>query len=110
MFYMAYGVLEHGTYFVDALWGHTELLKDWAVMTDLLLEVELSEAEENFLIELLTCSALRAAGGAPPPGRFYKRIIGTKEKKIISTVSFYAKYFNPISINSSYLCFRIANQ
>ena len=88
MFYMAYGVLEHGTYFVDALWGHTELLKDWPVMTDMLLEIELSQAEESFLIELLTCSALRAAGGSPPPGRVYKRIMGLKEKKSISTVSY----------------------
>ena len=89
MFYMAYGILEHGAYYVDALWGHTELLKDWAVMTDLLLELELSQAEESFLIELLTCSALRAAGGSPPPGRVYKRIIGNKERKIISSVSLY---------------------
>ena len=87
MFYMAYGVVEHGSYFVDALWGHTELLKDWSVMTDLLLEVELSQAEESFLIELLTCCALRAAGGSPPPGRVYKKIVGNKERKIISTVS-----------------------
>ncbi|KAI6661551.1 hypothetical protein LOD99_13424 [Oopsacas minuta] len=85
MFYMAYGILEHGAYFVDALWGHTDLLKDWSVMTDLLLELELSQAEESFLIELLTCCAIRAAGGSPPPGRVYKKIIATKERKNIST-------------------------
>ena len=87
MFYMAYGILEHGAYYVDSLWGHTDLLKDWSVMTDLLLELELSQAEESFLVELLTCCAVRAAGGSPPPGRVHRRIIATKERKIVSTVN-----------------------
>lgn len=88
MFYMAYGILEHGVYFVDALWGQTDLLKEWSVITNMLLDAtELSQAEESFLIELLTCSAMRVSGASPPPGRIHKKLILAKEKKQKSSVS-----------------------
>ncbi|KAJ7319659.1 hypothetical protein JRQ81_019170 [Phrynocephalus forsythii] len=90
IFYMESELHSHVTYLVDSLWDWAmSLLKDWACMTDLLLENAanekgaLSQAEESALVEIILATVREAAEGHPPVGRGgTRKVLSSKEKKI----------------------------
>ncbi|XP_028401572.1 cohesin subunit SA-2-like [Dendronephthya gigantea] len=86
-FFVTSQIHDHAAYLVDSLWQHCDLLKDWDIMTSMLLDDKtgegLSDDEESALIEIMTCCCRQAATGQGPPGRLVKRLLSTKEKKTI---------------------------
>ncbi|XP_007444165.1 cohesin subunit SA-3 [Python bivittatus] len=79
---------DHAAYLVDSLWDcASALLKDWQVMTGLLLEessVEgLGDLKESSLILILVASMRQATEGHPPVGRFSgKKVSSAREHKV----------------------------
>ncbi|CAB3984799.1 cohesin subunit SA-2-like, partial [Paramuricea clavata] len=86
-FFVTSQIHNHASYLVDSLWQHCDLLKEWEVMTTMLLDDKASEGlsddEETALIEIMTCCCRQAATGQGPPGRSLKRLHSTKEKKTL---------------------------
>lgn len=86
-FFISTQIHNHASYLVDSIWEHCDILKDWKVMTSMLLEdtsaEDLRDEEETALIEIMTCCCRQAALGQGPPGRAVKRLLSTKEKKTI---------------------------
>ncbi|KAM3840965.1 cohesin subunit SA-3 [Vipera latastei] len=78
---------DHAAYLVDSLWDCASvLLKDWQVLTGLLLEespVEgLGDLKESSLILILVASMRQATEGHPPIGRFSgKKVFSARERK-----------------------------
>lgn len=72
-------------YIVDSLWEHTDLLKDWKTMTNLLLDtnshIDLEDEEETALIDLMCSACEQAANGTGPPGRVVNKKLSQKDKK-----------------------------
>ncbi|XP_042317788.1 cohesin subunit SA-3 isoform X2 [Sceloporus undulatus] len=79
---------DHAAYLVDSLWDcAAPLLKDWQVLTGLLLEepsVEgLGDRQESALIMILVASMRQATEGHPPVGRFSgKKVFSARERKM----------------------------
>ncbi|KAM6923540.1 cohesin subunit SA-2 [Xenentodon cancila] len=76
---------EHGAYLVDSLWVVAgPELRDWATMTDLLLQdTGLMYEEEGALLEMMMCAIRQAAQATPPVGRSQgKKMLSMKDKKI----------------------------
>ncbi|XP_053099789.1 cohesin subunit SA-3 isoform X3 [Hemicordylus capensis] len=78
---------DHAAYLVDSLWGcAAALLKDWPVLTGLLLEeppvAGLDDRQESALIMILLASIRQATEGQPPVGRFSgKKVSSARERK-----------------------------
>ncbi|EHA98436.1 Cohesin subunit SA-3 [Heterocephalus glaber] len=85
-FFMEIELHDHATYLVDSLWDCAgPHLKDWESLTSLLLEKDqnLSDVQENTLIEILVSSARQAVEGHPPVGRVSGRKgLSAKERKV----------------------------
>ncbi|KFQ28716.1 Cohesin subunit SA-2, partial [Merops nubicus] len=89
-FFLESELHKHVAYLVDSLWDWAgKLLKDWELMTTLLLKnaeedgEALSDAHESVLIEIILATVREAAEGHPPVGRgAAKKILSVKEKKI----------------------------
>ncbi|XP_010607517.1 cohesin subunit SA-3 isoform X2 [Fukomys damarensis] len=85
-FFMESELHYHAAYLVDSLWDCAgPHLKDWESLTSLLLEKDqnLSDVQENTLIEILVSSARQAVEGHPPVGRVSGRKgLSTKERKV----------------------------
>ncbi|XP_047209930.1 cohesin subunit SA-2 isoform X3 [Girardinichthys multiradiatus] len=84
-FYIQSEFHEHGAYLVDSLWTVAgSELRDWDVMTALLLQDSgLMYEEEGALLEIMVCSIRQAAEATPPVGRIQsKKILSMKHKKI----------------------------
>ncbi|XP_032074548.1 cohesin subunit SA-3 [Thamnophis elegans] len=82
---------DHATYLVDSLWDcASALLKDWPVLTGLLLEecsieAGLGDLKESSLILILVASMRQATEGHPPLGRFSgKKVFSARERKVQS--------------------------
>ncbi|XP_034280018.1 cohesin subunit SA-3 isoform X1 [Pantherophis guttatus] len=82
---------DHAAYLVDSLWDcASALLKDWPVLTGLLLEESSIEAglgdlKESSLILILVASMRQATEGHPPIGRFSgKKVFSARERKVQS--------------------------
>jgi len=86
-FFIKTEIHEHCAYLVDSLWEHTNLLKDWQTMTNMLLDInayiDLDDQEELALIDLMTCSCKMAATGTGPPGRVVHKKQSMKERRIL---------------------------
>ncbi|XP_054836474.1 cohesin subunit SA-3 [Eublepharis macularius] len=78
---------DHATYLVDSLWDcAAALLKDWQVLTGLLLEEPPAEGigdqQESALIMILVASMRQTAEGQPPVGRISgKKALTARERK-----------------------------
>ncbi|ETE60106.1 Cohesin subunit SA-3, partial [Ophiophagus hannah] len=78
---------DHAAYLVDSLWDcASTLLKDWPVLTGLLLEESsiegLGDLRESSLILILVASMRQATEGHPPIGRFSgKKVFSARERK-----------------------------
>ncbi|XP_028518614.1 cohesin subunit SA-1 [Exaiptasia diaphana] len=88
-FFINSEVHHHGAYLVDSLWSTMPVIKDWKLMTDMLLEDKTDESglddkEEAALIEILVSSCKQASLGQSPPGRATKKTVSSKEKKAIN--------------------------
>jgi len=87
-FFIKTEIHDHCGYIVDSLWEHTELLKDWKTMNNLLLDsnalIELEDVEESALINLMCCACKQAATGLGPAGRNINKKQSTKEKKTLT--------------------------
>jgi hypothetical protein len=83
-FFLEVKIHQHAHYIVDSLWEHADVLQDWDTYVDVLTNntcgITLTNEEEITLIELLVCSAFRAAGCSPLGARGK---LSSKEKKII---------------------------
>ncbi|XP_062835315.1 cohesin subunit SA-3 isoform X2 [Anolis carolinensis] len=79
---------DHAAYLVDSLWDcAAPLLKDWPVLTGLLLEEPplegLGDRQENALIMILVSSMRQATEGHPPVGRASgKKAFSARERKM----------------------------
>ncbi|XP_065098425.1 cohesin subunit SA-1 [Paramisgurnus dabryanus] len=75
---------EHAAYLVDSLWDVAGAeLKDWEVMTFLLLQEKGVEDEvESALIDIMICAMRQAAEATPPISRSQKKNLTVKEKKL----------------------------
>nr|XP_034977888.1 cohesin subunit SA-3 [Zootoca vivipara] len=79
---------DHASYLVDSLWDcAAALLKDWQLLTGLLLEEPpaegLGDREENSLIMFLAASVRQATEGQPPVGRISgKKVLSARERKV----------------------------
>ncbi|KAJ8389253.1 hypothetical protein AAFF_G00121180 [Aldrovandia affinis] len=88
-FYIQGQVHKHGAYLVDSLWASAGAeLRDWDSMTSLLLQEKgrgqnLTDEEEEALIELMMCAVRQAAESRRPVGRAPpgKRILSMKDRK-----------------------------
>jgi len=84
-FFMESGIHDHAAYLVDSLWEHCNVLKDWTTYTCILLDtnclIELDDAQETALIEIMTASCKQTVSGHGPIGRCVKRSMSVKEKK-----------------------------
>ncbi|RDD46055.1 Cohesin subunit SA-2 [Trichoplax sp. H2] len=89
-FFIDTEVHELADYLVDSLWNSTELLKDWEIMTGMLLGQHLKEDEEPLddeeefrLIKIMCCAIKQGSVGHGPPGRQMgkKGFISSKEKR-----------------------------
>lgn len=72
------GQYEHTAYLVDALFGTSELIVDWRLMVEMLLEEQnpqLSGKETSTLIEILSRGVKQAITGEIPPGRYTKNLV-----------------------------------
>ncbi|XP_048044969.1 cohesin subunit SA-2 isoform X1 [Megalobrama amblycephala] len=75
---------DHTAYLVDSLWdvAGTEL-KDWDVMTSLLLQEGGVEDElESAMIDIMMCAVRQAAEATPPTSRSQKKTVTAKEKRL----------------------------
>ncbi|KAJ6655567.1 hypothetical protein lerEdw1_005038 [Lerista edwardsae] len=78
---------DHAAYLVDSLWDSAAaLLKDWPVLTGLLLEEPpaegLNDQQESSLIMILVASMRQATEGQPPVGRCTgKKPLSARERK-----------------------------
>lgn len=65
------GLHHHTEFYVDSLWSHCPVLREWETMTDMLLSEErtLTEEQERVLIDMMASCATRAAGKPPPMQR-----------------------------------------
>lgn len=89
-FYIESELHSHGAYLVDSLIESHPMMKDWACMTDLLLEEPGPEEEplddhhESSLIEIMVCCIRQAATGESPVLRGTQRKqLSAKETKAI---------------------------
>ncbi|XP_051514059.1 cohesin subunit SA-1 [Myxocyprinus asiaticus] len=75
---------EHAAYLVDSLWDVAGAeLKDWEVMTSLLLqEGGVEEGLESALIDIMMCAVRQAAEATPPTTRSQKKNLTMKEKRL----------------------------
>ncbi|XP_063152835.1 cohesin subunit SA-3 [Candoia aspera] len=79
---------DHAAYLVDSLWDcASALLKDWQVLTGILLEdsieAGLGDVKESSLILILVASMRQASEGHPPIGRFSgKKVFSARECKV----------------------------
>ena len=80
---------DHAAYLVDSLWDSTSLVKDWDCMTQMLLDdissghEPLSDKEETYLIDIMTCCARQASDGQPPVGRAPPKKLTGKERQTV---------------------------
>ncbi|KAM4732683.1 cohesin subunit SA-1 [Anableps anableps] len=84
-FYIQSEFHEHGAYLVDSLWTVAgSELRDWDIMTALLLQNHgLMYEEEGALLEIMICAIRQAAEATPPTGRNQgKKSLSMKFKKI----------------------------
>ncbi|XP_013364942.1 PREDICTED: cohesin subunit SA-3 isoform X2 [Chinchilla lanigera] len=84
-FFMESELHDHAAYLVDSLWDCAgPHLKDWESLTSLLLEKDqnLSDVQENTLIEILVSSARQAVEGHPPVGRISGRKFSADAEKV----------------------------
>ncbi|XP_015243127.1 PREDICTED: cohesin subunit SA-3 [Cyprinodon variegatus] len=84
-FYLQSEFHEHGAYLVDSLWTAAGAeLRDWDVMTALLLQDSgLMYEEEGVLLEIMMCAIRQAAEATRPVGRSQgKKNLSMKEKRI----------------------------
>uniref|UniRef100_A0A286XZZ6 Cohesin subunit SA n=1 Tax=Cavia porcellus TaxID=10141 RepID=A0A286XZZ6_CAVPO len=85
-FFLESELHDHAAYLVDSLWDCAgRHLKDWESLTSLLLEKNqnLSDMQENTLIEILVSSARQAVEGHPPVGRVSgRKSLSAKERKV----------------------------
>lgn len=81
-FFLVSEVHNHAAYLVDSLWETMDILKDWKLMTDMLLDKSdrqvLNDSEEMALIDTLVCACKQAVTRQGPPGRTVRK---SKEKK-----------------------------
>ena len=86
-FFVKTEIHEHCAYIVDSLWDHTDLLKDWKTMTNMLLDtnclIELDDQDETSIIDLMTSCCKMAATGEAPPGRHQNKKQSGKERRIL---------------------------
>ncbi|XP_062521721.1 cohesin subunit SA-2-like [Corticium candelabrum] len=78
------GLHHHTEFYVDSLWSHCPVLREWETMTDMLLSEErtLTEEQERVLIDMMASCATRAAGKPPPMQRQpHKKFVSTKDRK-----------------------------
>ncbi|XP_066922254.1 cohesin subunit SA-2-like isoform X2 [Clytia hemisphaerica] len=84
-FFIKTEIHQHCTYIVDSLWEHTDLLKNWKTLTNLLLHqnsmIDLDDEEESALIDLMCCACKQAATAVSPPGRSLNKKLSIKEKR-----------------------------
>ncbi|XP_058653102.1 cohesin subunit SA-1 isoform X2 [Onychostoma macrolepis] len=75
---------EHAAYLVDSLWDVAGVeLKDWELMTSLLLQESGMEDElESALIDIMMCAVRQAAEATPPSSRAQKKNLAAREKKL----------------------------
>ncbi|XP_017098473.2 cohesin subunit SA-2 isoform X2 [Drosophila bipectinata] len=77
-FFNENGQYEHTAYLVDALFGTCDLIVDWRLMVQMLLEEQrpqLSKKESSTLIEILYRGVKQAITGEIPPGRYTKNLV-----------------------------------
>lgn len=81
-FFLVSEIHNHAAYLVDSLWESLDILKDWKLMTDTLLDKSdkqvLNDNEEMALIDILVCACKQAFTRQGPPGRTSRK---GKEKK-----------------------------
>lgn len=85
-------VHNHAAYLVDSLWESMDLLRDWKLMTDILLDKNdkqgLNDSEEMALIDIMVCACKQASTRQGPPGRAVRKVKENKttvnEKKDLS--------------------------
>ncbi|XP_078379288.1 cohesin subunit SA-2-like isoform X3 [Oculina patagonica] len=72
-FFLVSEVHNHAAYLVDSLWESMDLLRDWKLMTDILLDKGdkqgLNDNEEMLLIDIMVCACKQASTRQGPPGR-----------------------------------------
>ncbi|KAK7137452.1 hypothetical protein R3I94_013180 [Phoxinus phoxinus] len=75
---------DHAAYLVDSLWDVAGAeLKDWDVMTSLLLQEGGVEDElESALIDIMMCAVRQAAEATPPPSRSTRKTVTAREKRL----------------------------
>ncbi|KAG1934625.1 cohesin subunit SA-2 [Pimephales promelas] len=75
---------DHAAYLVDSLWDVARAeLKDWDVMTSLLLQEGGVEDElESALIDIMMCAVRQAAEATPPPPRSTRKTVTAREKRL----------------------------
>ncbi|PFX16109.1 cohesin subunit SA-2-like [Stylophora pistillata] len=91
-FFIVSEVHNHAAYLVDSLWESMDLLKDWKLMTDILLDKSdkqgLNDSEEMALIDIMVCACKQASTRQGPPGRAVRKVKENKstvnEKKDLS--------------------------
>lgn len=81
-FFLVSEIHNHAAYLVDSLWETMDILKDWKLMTDILLDKGdkqgLNDSEEMSLIDIMVCACKQEATRQGPPGRTVRK---GKEKK-----------------------------
>ncbi|XP_043087259.1 cohesin subunit SA-2 [Puntigrus tetrazona] len=75
---------EHAAYLVDSLWDIAGVeLKDWELMTSLLLEeTGMEDKLESALIDIMMCAVRQAAEATPPSSRAQKKNLSAREKRL----------------------------
>ncbi|XP_052471003.1 cohesin subunit SA-1 isoform X3 [Carassius gibelio] len=75
---------EHAAYLVDSLWDVAgEELKDWELMTSLLLQESGVEDElESALIDIMMCAVRQASEATPPSSRVQRKNLTAREKRL----------------------------
>ncbi|XP_011408151.1 PREDICTED: cohesin subunit SA-1 [Amphimedon queenslandica] len=88
-FYIESDIHKHAEYMVDSVWGHTDLLKDWKNMIEVLTSsscpIELSQKEEVVAIELMARAAERACGSFTVLKGVGNKMLNAKEKRAMET-------------------------
>lgn len=75
---------DHAAYLVDSLWDVAGAeLKDWDVMTSLLLqEGGVEDKLESAMIDIMMCAVRQAAEATPPTTRSQKKTVTAREKRL----------------------------
>ncbi|XP_042626432.1 cohesin subunit SA-1 isoform X2 [Cyprinus carpio] len=75
---------EHAAYLVDSLWDVAGVeLKDWELMTSLLLQESGVEDElESALIDIMMCAVRQASEATPPSSRVQRKNLTAREKRL----------------------------